>query len=124
MVLQPIYEQLDRLSALPAGWDGEGAPVISRDTIQAAKNLIANLPENIATPPAVVPMASGHLQFEWNEGTRSLELEFESPTLIRYLRWDPENGIEDEDSFAAADTHRAESLVRWFLGGSWHAQRD
>ena len=119
-----IQEQLDRLSALPANWDGEGAPCISRETIQAARDLVASLPENIAAAPVVVPMASGHLQFEWNEGSRSLELEFESPTLIRFLRWDPDNGIEDEDSFAASDVRRAEALIRWFLGGSWHAQRD
>lgn len=121
---QRIQDQLDRLATLPTNWDGEGAPCISPDAIQAARNLVAKLPENIATSPAVVPMASGHLQFEWNEGSRSLELEFESPTLIRFLRWDPDNGIEDEDSFAASDVRRAEALIRWFLGGSWHAQRD
>ena len=67
--------------------------------IDAAKSFIARLPENLVSPPHVVPMSNGTLQLEWHDGPKSLELEFESPSSIRYLQWHPEQGVEDEDAF-------------------------
>ena len=45
-------------------------------------------------------MSNGTLQLEWHDGTKSLELKFESPSSIRYLLWHPENGVEEEPTFA------------------------
>lgn len=115
-----VNRALDRLAELPANWDAEGAPPIDHEIIQAARDFVARLPEDIASVPAVVPSAAGSLQFEWNEDRRSLELEIESPSVIHYLKWDPDRGIEEEDVFDINDTDRAVFLIRWFMQGAAH----
>jgi hypothetical protein len=112
-----IKHELDRLAVLRRNWDREGANPIDHAIVQSAGRFISRLPENIASVPAVVPMAKGNLQFEWNEGQRSLELEIETPTTVRYLKWHPEEGLEEEDSFDIEDTDRAAALIRWFMRG-------
>ncbi len=108
-----INQQLDRLASLQANWDGEGAEPIDPQIIQVARQLAEGLPGNLVGPPAVVPMAAGNLQFEWNDGARSLELEIEFPT-IHYLKWHPEESIEEEGFFAIDDMDRTVLLIRWF----------
>ena len=113
-----IEEELDRLASLPANWDREGAPQIDPAIIRAARHFIARLPPNITPIPAVVPSAAGNLQFEWNAGRRSLELEIESPATIHYLRWDPNEEVEEEDVFNIEDTDRTVQLIQWFVEGA------
>ncbi len=84
--------------------------------IEAAKAFIAKLAENVTFRPVVVPMSNGTLQLEWHDGSKSLELEFESPNSIRYLQWHPDRGVEKEDSFSRADVDTAVDLIRWMVG--------
>jgi hypothetical protein len=115
-----IEAELDRLAALAPNWDSEGAPRINPAIIQSARQFIGDLPEDIASFPAVVPSAAGTLQFEWNDGNRSLELEIETPSTIHYLKWQPEKGIEEEDVFDIRDVDRAVALIQWFMRGMTH----
>lgn len=110
-----IAEQLDQLAKLPENWDGEKARPISAPVLEAARAFAEMLPDDVAPVPSVVPIPSGNLQFEWHEGTCTLEMEFESPTTIRYLKWHPEAGVEEEDSFSTDDRQTATTLLRWFL---------
>lgn len=112
-----INQALDRLGDLRQNWDREGAKPIEPAILQAARGFISRLPENVVSIPAVVPMAKGNLQFEWSEGERSLELEIETPTTIRYLKWHSEAGIEEEDSFSIDDIDQATVLIQWFMKG-------
>jgi hypothetical protein len=109
---------LDALSSLAPNWDGYGAPVIDPKIIQAAKQFIATLPDNLAFRPRIVPTSNGSLQMEWHEGPKTLELEFESPRSIRYLQWNPPKGEEDEDTISVKDTDRAVDLIHWFMIGA------
>ncbi len=118
-----IERELDRLASLPVNWDHEGAPQIDRAIIQSARNFIARLPSNAAPIAAVVPSATGNLQFEWNAGRRSLELEIESPSTIHYLKWDPDAAVEEEDVFSIEDIGFAVRLMDWFSRGSSDARR-
>ena len=116
-----VNRELDRLGKLEPNWDAEDARPIDSAVIDAARTFISKLSKNIASTPAVVPMRKGNLQFEWNAGPRSLELEIEDPQTIHYLKWaSEEEGVEDEDSFPIADTDRAEALIRWFMGSVVH----
>ena len=65
-------------------------------------------------------MAKGNLQFEWHQGARSLELEIEEPQTIHYLKWDPEEGVENEGSFPLGQTSRTVELILWFTKGVTH----
>ncbi len=111
-----VNRELDRLETLAPNWDAEGALIIDRQIIQTAREFLTRLPEHLASIPAVVPSASGTLQYEWNDGPRSLELEFETPTTIHYLKWDSQRKIEEEDIFDIKEMGRAVSLIRWFMG--------
>ena len=115
--LSLVNQELDSLACLPRNWDREGANPIDPAIIQAAHTFIGRLPENTASIPAVVPMRKGNLQFEWSEGQRTLELELETPTAIRYLKWHPEDGVEEEESFDVEDTDQATALLRWVMEG-------
>jgi hypothetical protein len=106
------------LGQLAPKWDGYGAPAIDPAVIEAAAAFVARLPGDLAVrQPRVVPTASGALQLEWHEGARFLELEFESPHLVRYLQWNAAEGVEEEDSFPVTDVEMAVHLIRWFVAG-------
>jgi hypothetical protein len=113
-----VQAAIESLRALAPDWDGYGAPVIDPAVIEAAKTFIAQLPEKLAFRPRVVPGSGGTLQLEWHDGTKALELEFESPNSIRYLQWHPDAGVEEEDSFPVTDISKAVDLIRCFMAGS------
>src|SRR5438132_47915 len=108
---EAVETDLCRLASLPANWDSYGAPVIDQQIIEAARHFVEALPESAGKPPRVVPMSTGNLQFEWHDGPKILELEFESPETIRYLKWNPPAGVEQEDSFPVNDLGRAVDLI-------------
>src|SRR4051794_29266174 len=95
-----VLAQLDEVAYLSPSWDGADAPPPRADILAAVRQWVGQLPDRAAfgpRVPAVVPLASGCVQLEWHgEGRRVLELEFEEPDRIHYLRWDPDRGIEEE----------------------------
>lgn len=111
------YQKIDKLASLQPDWDGGGAPRIDPQIIQAARRFIAELPEHVAMRPMVVPLSSGSLQFEWHRGRRALELEFESPEEIHYLKWDPDNHVEEEQVISAVSRPAILAMIRWFMQG-------
>ncbi len=114
-------ECLDKLAALPPNWDSYGAPQIRPSIIRAAHSLIKRLPVDFTKCPCVVPVSSGTLQFEWDVGCRSLELELESSEEIHYLQWDPRHDIKSEGVYPLADIARSVDLIRWVCAGMRHA---
>ena len=112
-----VDRELDRMACLPANWDAEGSVPIDPAIIQAARDFIARLPDNLANAPAVVPRSGGNLQFEWSDGLRSLELEIETPQTIHYLKWSPAEAIEEEGLFPIDDIGRAVLLIDWIAKG-------
>jgi hypothetical protein len=113
-VKRVLRSKLDELGALPINWDGFGAPRIDPAIIDAAREFVDRMSEHFASGLTIVPMSSGNLQLEWHDGPKVLELEFETPKAIHYLKWDPPHGIEEEDSFSAADFDKALQLIHWF----------
>ena len=111
------YQQLDELALFRPRWDGEDALVIDPAIIAAARSFLEQLPDDLSKP-LVMPCPAGTLQFEWESmpqpGQRYLELEFETPTTIHYLRQDSEGDLDEEDVFDIEDIDRAVSLIRWF----------
>lgn len=116
--LVALDARLDQVAALHPNWDGYNAAPVDPALVQAIREWGAAMPGwAFAPPPAVVPLSSGSIQLEWRTGSKLLELEFESPTRIHFLRWDPPGSVEDEDSFPTTDRARAESLVAWATTG-------
>ncbi|MEX0703743.1 MAG: hypothetical protein WD069_16720 [Planctomycetales bacterium] len=109
-----LHAELDQIAALQPDWDGYGAPRIDPAIIEAARRFIDLLVEEMPSRATIVAMSPGNLQFEWHEGRRVLELEFETPDTIHYLKWDPAEKMEEEDVFPVTDLGRAARLIRWF----------
>jgi hypothetical protein len=109
-----IISAIDQLRSLPPNWDGYKAPPIDPQVIQAARELILSLPDDIITTPKAVPMTRGRLQLEWHRGSRSLEIEFENSSQLHFLKWDPGMHVEEEDVISASETSAVHALLRWF----------
>jgi len=110
-------QKLNDLERLAEGWDYDGAPPIKPDVIQAVREFVNALPEHVATRPMVVPLSSGNVQLEWQHSGAALELEFESPSDVHYLKWDPARQIEEEQTVPASDRDQLVGLIRWFMKG-------
>jgi hypothetical protein len=109
-----MFKALNDLRRLPKKWDGYDAEPINKQIIEVAEELVLSLPSDIVPTPKVVPMTRGRLQFEWHRGSRSLELEFETPAIIHYLKWDTDASIEEEDAFSVTDIAKVLGLLHWF----------
>jgi hypothetical protein len=110
---------LNRAAALGPNWDGHRAPAIDPDVLRAVRAWGQAMPGWAFAPaPAVVPLSSGGVHLEWHVGPRVLELEFESPETVHYLRWDPARGVQNEDTDPARDRARSEELFGWVHGGT------
>ncbi|GAC1451081.1 MAG: hypothetical protein NVSMB9_35960 [Isosphaeraceae bacterium] len=105
---------LDALRALPKGWNGYDAAPTDPGIIKAAERFISDMPGDIVPAPQVVPMTRGRVQFEWHRGDRSLELEFESPEFVHYLKWDSDAGIEEEEIIPVQQQSKILELLNWF----------
>jgi hypothetical protein len=116
-----VAASFDALQQLPENWNGYGAQRIDPAIIAAARQLIEQVPSDVVSTPQVVPMTRGRLQFEWHHGPRSLEVEFESPSQIHYLKSDSAARIEEEDVLSADDADRVLDLLRWFAAGEVNA---
>lgn len=117
--LTMLDAKLDDVANLRPGWDGHGSPPVDPAVIRAVRAWGRTMPGWLLAPaPSVVPLSSGGLQLEWHDGPRVLELEFEGPATIHYLKWEPDAGVEDEDTFPASDRGRSEELIGWVRGGA------
>jgi hypothetical protein len=112
-----VVGELDRLKTLETGWDGYRATPIEPNLVEAAKAFVGTLPIDTIATPLVVPMTRGRLQFEWHKGARSLEMEFEKPGAIHYLKTDSDTGEEDEDEISLEEKERLMGLLKWFSRG-------
>ena len=105
-------QQLDFLASLQLNWDGEDALAIDPAIIAAARSFLKRLPDDLVSEPLTIPCPAGTLQFEWESESCYLELEFETPTMIHYLK---QSGcLDEEDVFGVQNFDRAVSLIRWF----------
>lgn len=111
-----LHADLDRLAALDVNWDGYGAGPLDRDILSAARRFAERLLSTMTIRPLVIPISNGGLQFEWHKGPKVLELEIEDADTVHYLKWDPEEEVQEEDVFQIDDFERARDLIRWFEG--------
>lgn len=97
-----------------------GLEPIPHEVLQSAIRIVRSLPADLPKAPKFVPMSKGRLQLEWHDGPRTLEIEFESPKEIHYLKWDSSIGVEEEDVIAidAQASTKVAELIEWFWGAA------
>ncbi len=128
-ILNPLdiaCRRVDRLSRLQDNWNGYGAKPLDPGLIAQVRAFVSDLPSHLYKPvnddpmpaaPFAVAVAAGSIQLEWHVGDRLLELEFEKSGAISYLRWWPQVGVEDENSYPASDAAKSVALIEWALHG-------
>lgn len=77
--------ELDKLSALPANWDGYGAERIDSDVV---KNVRASLPSLLRAAPApeITPNPNGTISLEWASPTGVAHLEIGKTRFSFYVK--------------------------------------
>lgn len=113
-----VESHIDNLSQLEQGWDGYDAPRIEQWAILDAKAFIRSIAAFLQVDPHVMPTNCGGLQLEWVVGDRELEVEFEAPSIIHYLKTNTVNG-EDEEEIINSNKQweTAVNLVKWVQKG-------
>lgn len=66
--------KLKKLSELSENWDSYGAKTIEKNAVLMALNLIEVIYSPRVPEPAIVPLASGGIQFEWHIPQKDLEI--------------------------------------------------
>lgn len=110
-----VIASLNELRRFEANWDGYGAVPLDLKILDAAARFVESLAPDVIPTPQVVPMTRGRIQLEWHRGSRSLELEFEGPQTVHFLKWDSESGVEEEDAIPVQDTAAIRDLLSWFV---------
>ena len=114
-LIEKAFDELDRLSRLPVGWDSYGSHKISDTTIMAGKYFLALLQDQAISSPHIVPISGGSIQFEWQVRNRELELEFLDSNIISYLKVLNDEPIE-EAQFHLDDFNTSRKIMRWLNG--------
>jgi len=88
-----VLRSIERLLALPPGWDSYGAPRISRDVLTSALQVLCWAAKESTPPPWIVPTGRGGVQLEWHEHQLDIEVYVEpgDPTVGLFVEDHLEN---------------------------------
>lgn len=76
---QVARDRLQRLMALPTGWDGYRSSPVSPSIARFAINVLNSVMGDCTPYPSIVPVAGGGVQIEWHEGGFDIELRISAP---------------------------------------------
>lgn len=89
--------QFRAIVGLPLGWDSNDAALPDPKLVQIAAALLYRLAKSgRVSKPHINPTRQGGIQFEWEAGSRSLEVEVVSENCAVYLFQDGDARIEQE----------------------------
>jgi Arc/MetJ-type ribon-helix-helix transcriptional regulator len=90
-------EQFRAIVGLPPGWDSNDAAPPDPKLVQVAAVLLYRLTKSRQiTKPHINPTRRGGIQFEWEAGARSLEVEIVREDMFAYFFQDADTGVEEE----------------------------
>jgi hypothetical protein len=110
-----LIKRLVELSKLPNDWDSYGSPAVTLLATELAQDVIYVGEWDFS--PNIAPISGGGIQFAWNMGARSLELDISDEGIITYFKAENDEPLEEgviEDALAA----RLRSLVIWVASGA------
>jgi hypothetical protein len=90
--LLPTLQTLGDLLELRVDWDTYGSPSIQPAYVESALRVIFAVMRDNTPVPSVVPTSRGGIQIEWHTRDVDLEIEFETPSLIRGFFEDRRSG--------------------------------
>lgn len=99
-----LRSAVERLAALPAGWNGGNEQPISHATLQTAIAIL-NAIGSIAPRPSLVPISDGSLQLEWHGAHRSVEVEVDVAGAAGAVAYASHADDEDDDEWTVTTPH-------------------
>ncbi len=118
--LSSALHRIRQISELPENWDSYGSTKVTSKALEASKTVLYQLHEEVLPDPFICPVPGGGIQFEWEVGTRELELEFMPNGSIEFLTVDKaaanlEDGMMEGvvDGFSSVVV-----LSNWLLQGN------
>lgn len=75
-VLHDVVQRLNKLLALPRGWDGGREEKVSPDAAIASLRILMRVMSNDTLPPQVFPLPDGGIQMEWHVAGIRLKSKF------------------------------------------------
>lgn len=98
------YRQLMAIARLPRNWDSYGADRVDGKILASAEALLSALHEMGVSKPHINPTRTGGIQFDWESGTRYLEIALISPNRAEYFFEDRDTLEQHEGILLAGDT--------------------
>jgi hypothetical protein len=83
--LPAAERRINALLALPANWDGEGAPSINFDCAMGAFGFLFSNSMHETPAPQLVPTSAGGVQVEWHMGGTDFEIRFDPQEQATYF---------------------------------------
>ena len=74
-----VFNALQKLAGLPAGWDSYGARPLNPRAVSRSVRLLTSIVPPDAPEPTVVPTRDGGVQFEWHR--RGIDVEVRVPPV-------------------------------------------
>jgi hypothetical protein len=94
--LRPTIQSFQDLLQLPQNWDGYGAVQIQERIAKEALMVLAEVMDNDAPAPSVVPLSDGGVQLEWHRCGRNLEIEFPADEAPGFYYYEDDSDLESE----------------------------
>lgn len=113
--LPSIVGQLQELADFPEDWDSYGAPMIDRNCIEGALQLLANLIDPDRAPstpvPSVVPTSTGTVLLEWHTNGIDLEIEVLAPHRFHVVVEDSRHEKDSAEFDVDTDLDRVAKFI-------------
>ena len=103
--------RMQELSRLPDDWDGYGSPRVSAPARRSAMGTLSLLRSYAIPSMRIDAVSGGGLQFEWEIGSRTLEIEFLPDGSVEYL-------VADGDEMQEGPVNDRSALLfllRWLM---------
>lgn len=101
--------------SLRQNWDSYGSAPIRTWVVDAAIELIREVPFDNLSAPRVVPVSGGGIQFEWSKGNRDLEIEVRPDRSIEGLK--VLSGMPVDEGQELTSSTDIEQLFSWLIAG-------
>jgi hypothetical protein len=109
--LEPIKKILGTM-LLPENWDSYGGHTPKREAAETAIQIIASITQKDPPRPRVVPLGTGGIQLEWENGQRELEVECGPDGSVEALKIE---GDREGESCPACTPSDVVNLFAWLM---------
>lgn len=94
--LGEVENRAEELGKLGRNWDGRGSAAVSRDSLEFARSILAEVMAPTTIAPSIIPLGHGGIQLEWVSRDVEIEVEIVKPYDVVIYHLDRPRGVERE----------------------------